>query len=163
MTRRRCLAWFLVAALGVIVMACGDSDAGSGGAASGGDGSPTDLVVSDASIALPAGANSAIYFTIDNRSTVADRLIEVRTVAGATMLHETRADDDGLMRMHHVDSVEIGAGETVVFAPGGLHVMVLEVAELAEGDTVAVELIFERGGALEVAAVVRSSHELIGE
>lgn len=79
---------------------------------------------------------------------------------GSTALHETRLED-GLMTMHHVGSVPVEAGETVSFSPGGLHVMIHGVEPLSEGDTVAVELLFEKAGSVEVTATVRTSDALI--
>jgi periplasmic copper chaperone A len=125
------------------------------------DGTP-ELQVRGVTIALPAGQNTAIYFDVENTGPVGDRLVEVRSAAGTSAeLHETRAGDDGLMRMHHVDHVEVPAGASVRFEPGGLHVMVYGAAELELGQVVPVELVFERSGTITVDAVVQPYIEVV--
>lgn len=146
MTRR--LALVLLALVGALV-ACGDD----GGRATG-EGTPS-IMVARAFIPTPAGANGALYFDIANEGDGADRLVAASTdVADEAELHETTTSDDGLMRMEALDEVEVPAGETVTFEPGGRHVMLLGVEELAEGDTVEVVLTFEESGDIVVEAEV---------
>lgn len=60
------------------------------------------------------------------------------------------------MQMRPLSEVPIPAGGSVVFEPGGLHMMVLGVAEpLAVGERFAVTLRFERAGNILVEAEVR--------
>lgn len=91
--------------------------------------------------------NTAGYLTVSNHGAQTQRLVAVE-IAGAERveLHETR---DGMMMM--VEAVEIPPGGSVVFAPGGWHLMVgpLE-GPLAEGESVAGVLVFEPAGRLEV-------------
>ena len=44
--------------------------------------------------------------------------------AARVMLHET-VMDAGLMRMRHIDQIELSPSESVVLAPQGLHLMVM--------------------------------------
>ena len=120
----------------------------------GDDGEP-DISVEGAIIPAPAGANGALYFDLVNDGDGDDRLVEVRTDAAATVeLHETVAGDDGLSRMVPLEDVEVGAGETVAFEPGGRHVMLLGVEPLAEGDVVTVELELATSGVVEIEVAV---------
>lgn len=122
--------------------ACGSDDDGGGA---------PDIRVDDAVIPTPAGANGALYFQLVNEGDGADRLLGATTDAAAAVeLHETRAGDDGLSRMVPVEAVDVGAGETVGFEPGGLHVMLLDVEPLDEGDVVTVVLEMERSGTLSI-------------
>lgn len=57
--------------------------------------------------------------------------------------------------MEHLDNVEVPAGGTVVFEPGGLHVMLLDVDELSEGDSIEVVLEFEESGPITIEAAVQ--------
>lgn len=71
---------------------------------------------------------------------------------GSTMGHGMGA---GPMRMQEVESVEIPAGETVRFVPGGYHVMLLELAQPLEvGSTFDLTLVFEGAGEIVVSAEV---------
>lgn len=80
--------------------------------------------------------------------------------AGAPAGHG--ADDaatDGatpMMGMRAVPSIEVPAGATVTLEPGGLHLMVLELArDLVVGDEFVVTLEFAVAGDVEVVAEVR--------
>lgn len=99
------------------------------------------------SLARAAGG----YMTIDNSLGEADWLIGARVEGHMAMIHESR-EVDGVMTMAHVEAVEIEAGGTVRFAPGGLHVMIMGLApgEFAAGDTVPVTLIFDKAGEVAV-------------
>lgn len=138
----------MLATLVLGAAACGDDD--------GDDGAPS-IRVEDAVVPAPAGANGALYLRLINDGDGADRLLGATTdVAEEVELHETVAGDDGLSRMVHVDEIEIGPGETVELTPGGLHVMLLDVEPLEEGDTVTVDLELERSGTLTFDAQVGS-------
>ena len=64
--------------------------------------------------------------------------------------------DMGNMTMQEVESIEFPAGETVVFEPGGYHVMLLGLVEPLEvGDTFDVTLLFESGAEQTVTVEVR--------
>ena len=91
----------------------------------------------------------AIYFSIKNTGSAADRLVSVSTpVAGKVELHETQLVN-GVMQMREVTSVECPAGATVKATPGGLHVMLLGlVAPLAAGTQINVSLQFRDAGVL---------------
>ena len=65
--------------------------------------------------------------------------------AGVTELHFMRMED-GVMRMRSLPSVELPAGETVQFKPGGLHVMLFELKQpLKAGEELDLVLIVEDG------------------
>jgi periplasmic copper chaperone A len=155
--RRAALALAALLAVGSMTAACGDANGGGDGSY----GPDRTIHVDEATVVFPAGANSAAYFTLRNDGPDSDRLVEVRTdVAATTELHETRTDDDGLMRMHPVEAVDVPAEQALVLAPGGLHAMLLDVERLELGDVVTLELVFEHGGAVVVSAEVRSSAEV---
>jgi copper(I)-binding protein len=144
MTRRLVIASVVLACLAV---GCGD-DAGSA------TGTPA-ITVERAFIPTPAGANGALYFEIANEGDGDDHLIGASTsVADEAILHRTTSSDDGLMGMERVEDLEIPAGETVTLEPGGLHVMLMDVDDLEEGDTVDVDLEFETSGVVTVEAEV---------
>lgn len=64
----------------------------------------------------------------------------------------------GMMQMRPVDRIEVPAGGTVALAPGGLHVMLLDVPGTLEvGSTFEVTLTFEQAGTVNVTAEVREA------
>lgn len=104
---------------------------------------------------LPAARSGGGYVTITNSGTEADRLIGVASPAAAMVqLHEMRMEGDQMKMSPMEEGVEIPAGETVMLAPGGFHIMFMGLkAPFIEGGTVPVTLTFERAGtvALELA------------
>ncbi|EKG35605.1 copper chaperone PCu(A)C [Pseudomonas syringae] len=111
------------------------------------------------SMELPPNAPTvAAYFTIDNKGDSADRLISVDTpIAGQAQLHE-HVHADGLMKMQHVQAVDIPAGAKVAFAPMAWHVMLLDIkdrSKLVVGQRFPMTLHFEKAGDVEVQVVVQ--------
>ncbi len=106
--------------------------------------------------ALP-GTNSAAYLDIRNGGRNPDRLLGAESpVAERTELHESVMDGD-VMRMRRVDGVDLPPGETLRLAPGGLHVMLLDLRRSLEaGDTLTLTLTFRDAPPLSVAVPVRS-------
>lgn len=110
------------------------------------------------SMALPPNAPTvAAYFVIINNGPDADRLEAVDSpVAGAAQLHE-HIEQDGLMKMQHVENVDIPAGGKVTFAPMAYHVMLLDLRDrtrLIDGRTFPLTLHFQKAGDLTVEVMV---------
>lgn len=97
----------------------------------------------------------AAYLEIRNTGDTPDRLVGARAEgAGKLELHKAE-QHEGVMIMSPVESVEVPAGGMAKLAPGGLHLMLFDLAApLAEGDTLNLTLEFEEAGDIEVAAPV---------
>ncbi len=109
---------------------------------------PEGISVGDGRLTLPAvsGNPGAVYFTIRNESE-AEQVIAsaVVTGAGMAMLHET-VEEGGRTQMRSPEAVPVPAGGAVEFAPGGLHVMAMEIGDsLEEGAETEVTLTFASG------------------
>ena len=105
----------------------------------------------------PVQRNGAMYMTLKNHGERDHVLVAAHTgEARAVELH-THVNDDGVMRMRQLGQVEIPAGQTVRFEPGGLHLMVLGLAKpLQAGNTVSMTLHYEDGSAVTVSAPVQA-------
>ena len=119
------------------------------------DGKAGDLVVTQAwSRATPGGAKIAGgYLTIENKGAAADRLIGAASdVAGKVEVHEM-AMNNGVMTMRALDKgLAIEPGKTVKFAPGGYHLMLMDLkSPLKQGDKLPVTLEFEKAGKVKLA------------
>lgn len=103
-----------------------------------------------------AGQMTGAYLTLSNTGAQDERLIAVRAEgAGAVEIHETTHEGE-IMHMQPVDGIDVPAGGEVALAPGGLHLMLLDLAEpLAPGDTVMLTLEFASGLTVPVEAEVR--------
>jgi len=100
------------------------------------------------------------YVTIANEGGTADALIGVDADFPRVMLHRS-TEEDGVMRMRHVDEISLPAGELVELAPGGYHVMFMGLSEpLEAGDEVPATLRFENAGDLEIMfkVIERTGH-----
>jgi hypothetical protein len=62
---------------------------------------------------------------------------------------------EGVTRMEKLEMVSIPAGETLVLAPKGIHVMLFEPANLTEGSPVPMELEFKSGQRVPTTADIR--------
>jgi copper(I)-binding protein len=125
------------------VSGCGDGDADvSQRVAGSGDGVAVSAAWARSS---PAGvATGAAYVTLE--STVDDELIGAEVpadVAAAVEIHETVVDTGAEMTMRRVSSVDLPSDEAVVFEPGGLHMMLIDLAgPLESGSTFVLTLTF---------------------
>ena len=114
-----------------------------------------DLVISQAwSRATPNGAKiGGGYLTIENKGSAPDRLIGCSSdLAGSVQVHEMTVIN-GVMKMRPLDGgLTIDPGKTVKLAPGGYHLMLMELkAPLKQGDKLPVLLEFEKAGKVQVS------------
>jgi len=101
------------------------------------------------------GRTSAAYMTIENTTDTLDRLVAAASpVARVVELH-THILDGGVMRMRPVTAIEVNPGEPTVLRPGGLHIMLIDLARpLRQGETIPLTLRFERAGEVTVQVPV---------
>ena len=101
---------------------------------------------------------AAGYLTIDNTGAAADRLVKVNAaITPKVQLHDMKMDGD-VMKMNELpDGLVIPAGESVSLAPGGYHLMFMDLTgPFVEGQSITVTLTFEKAGAVEVQLPVGS-------
>jgi len=113
--------------------------------------------------ATPPGAKlSAGFLTVKADAGTPDRLIAVTSPrAGRVEIHESRMDGE-IMRMRALpDGVAVPAEGQVVLAPGGIHLMLLDLPQpLQTGESIALTLSFEVAGEVSVEAQVRHPGEM---
>lgn len=109
-------------------------------------------------MAPPVLKTHGAYLTITNHSTETSELIgAVSGNYGEVQMHMSQIVD-GVATMQRMESVEIPAGQTVEFKPGGLHFMLIGAKEpLEEGKTVPITLSFRSGETIGVEAMVTMS------
>ncbi len=108
--------------------------------------------ISDARVRwLPNDLPMAGYFVITSHAPGALRLTGATSPAfGHVMLHRS-LEEGGEQRMVHVDGVDLGPDESVAFAPGGYHLMLMHRTQaLHAGDEVPVTLQFSDGQTLTI-------------
>lgn len=95
--------------------------------------------------------SAAVYLSIHNATGKPDTLLSAQTERAAMATLHLSGEQDGVMRMEMQDSVPIPAGETVLFEPGGLHIMLMQLTEpLEEGSVFPLTLAFEQAGEVTV-------------
>src|SRR5690606_31315676 len=98
------------------------------------------------------------YLPVANPGPEADRLTGAACACAARVELHTVSTDGGVMRMNAVEAMEVPAGGTLTLAPGGDHLMFLDlVAPLADGQSVEVTLTFERAGEMTVQLPVHAA------
>lgn len=104
-----------------------------------------------------SGATSGAYLEIANNDTVATTLVGVTASdAAAAEVHESM-QQDGMAHMMPRTDVRIAAGDVLTMAPGGVHVMLINLRRaLVIGDSVRLRLIFSDSTSMSVTAPVRT-------
>jgi periplasmic copper chaperone A len=128
---------------GPLLAACGDEGA-------------SEISVSDAWARASVTDTGAAYVTIANKGNADDALLEARSPIAAKVEVHDMTMEGMVMKMRKLDALRVNAGDEVVLAPGGKHIMLIGLKQvLEEGMSVPVTLVFEKAGEIEVNAPVR--------
>jgi copper(I)-binding protein len=105
----------------------------------------------------PAATVAAVYFSISNSGSQADRLEAVSSpIATKVELHESR-NVQGVIEMREVTALECPAGATLRSEPGGLHVMLTGLNRpLTAGSAFSLALRFRDAGVLTLQVAVEN-------
>ena len=123
---------------------------------------PSKFAITDVH-AVATGKMASAYFTLGN-SGGADRLVRVETPdTGSASLHDMRMDN-GVMRMRPArDGFPIPAGEGLILAPQGRHVMIMAEKDIKVGETMPMVLHFERHRPMALAVPVEAPGQDAGD
>lgn len=107
---------------------------------------------------MPGQPVSGAYMQIQSDADA--RLLSVSSTAVPRVeVHEMKMDGD-VMRMREVKAIDLPKGKTVSLAPGGFHLMLMNLKKpIAAGDVIPLTLVVESGGkqqTVEVKAEARS-------
>ncbi len=103
------------------------------------------LRVTGAEYRAPLGATGVgvAYFSV--KSDKADRIIGVSSPQAASVEMHGSMSAGGQSSMKRLETVPLPAGETVIFAPKGMHLMVFDPKPLPEGATFPIQIELESG------------------
>jgi len=136
---------FLMTGLGNLALAADPTQVGS-------------LTISQAWVraSVPGQTNGAGYLTITNAAGKEDRLVGASSTAAAKIeIHEV-ITEGGNAKMREAGSIAVPAQGAVTFAPGGYHIMFLQLTTGFKPETsVPVTLKFEQAGEVSVAFDVK--------
>lgn len=107
--------------------------------------------------APPTPSEAAGYFTVVNHGRATDTIVRITSPVAATAMLHSQVADGGMVRMQHMDAASIAPGDSLLLAPGGTHLMLMDLSQLPRpGDSIAVTLVFARAGSVTVMLPVRS-------
>lgn len=92
----------------------------------------------------PVSTTTAAYLTLTNNTDVDVVLTGAQAeFAKEVELHDMSMNAEGMRSMKHIESLPLAPGETVMLAPGGIHVMLFGLTDVPEeGEMVSVCLRF---------------------
>jgi len=104
----------------------------------------------------PVSTTTAAFMVLHNHGDGDLAVVDAHSPAAETTELHNHVDVDGVMQMRRVDEIGVPSGGSVELAPGGLHLMLIDlVAPLHEGDEVEITLVLDSGETLELSAPVR--------
>jgi copper(I)-binding protein len=114
------------------------------------------------------GGNGVVYLILHNHMDVDDEFTGASSdVAEAVEIHETIMSDDGVMQMVPQAFIPLAADAELIFEPGGLHIMLVNLnRDLKSGETFTLTLHFRDHADLrldvhvEDAAGMDPSHDM---
>ena len=104
----------------------------------------------------PGMTMMAGYMALRNNTSRSQVLVAASSsVFESVMIHRTIVKD-GMARMEHASQIELATNASLIFAPGGYHLMLMKPKRaLRAGDPVVINLEFRGGLVLPVAFEVR--------
>ena len=104
---------------------------------------------------LKGARTGAAYVTIVNRGSDGDRLVSVKSPAARRAEIHLHSMAGNVMQHRIMELIEVPSGQTVTFAPGGLHVMLIHITSPFKiGANFPLILKFEHAGSVAVDVVV---------
>lgn len=146
---------YAIVAVGLALAACGSDQPqpAPSHAAEATSEAPPGITLSDARIQLPlvSGRPAAAYFTVSQANGAPHKVTGVAVeMAGRAEMHRTKGG-----AMAPVSEIEIGAGKTIKFEPGGYHVMLFDLdPKLRFSKDTEVTVSFDGGGRASARAAV---------
>jgi copper(I)-binding protein len=114
----------------------------------------SDIMVMDAKAPAsltPSAKTAAIYMVLMNHGMETDVLKGVSTPAADHASAHQTIDDNGVMKMREIEKLELNPHDTVTFAPGGNHIMLMGLkAPLKAGDTLPLVMTFAKAGEVKI-------------
>lgn len=104
----------------------------------------------------PGIAMMAGYMALRNNTSRSQVLVAASSPGFATVMIHRTIVKDGMARMVHASQIELTPNASLIFAPGGFHLMLMNPKRmLRAGDPVVINLEFRGGLVLPVAFEVR--------
>jgi copper(I)-binding protein len=110
----------------------------------------------------PVVKTSAAFMQLQNHGDEEFFIVDASTPAAGVVELHMHINDDGVMRMRRIPHIHLPPGKTVSLQPGGLHIMLFDLASpLNPGSTVPMVIEFNDGSRKEINATVRSVQQMM--
>jgi copper(I)-binding protein len=104
----------------------------------------------------PSQPNTAAYMSVKNHGNRSVQITGAYSEPRARVEMHTSVEAQGMVTMKQLRQVTVGPGEIVQFAPGGMHLMMLDLQRMpAAGEQVKLCLDFQSGASVCAQAEVR--------
>ena len=105
---------------------------------------------------ITSAMSGAGYFVLTNTGSEDDRLLDVEADFPRVMMHNSVVQDGVATMLPLDEGVIIPAGESIQFAPSGMHVMFMGLGgdPFEVGEEIRATLTFERGGKVDIVFFV---------
>jgi len=111
---------------------------------------------------FPGRDVAAGVFTLKNIGG-SDRLVSATSPDSTAVEIHNHIEDNGVMRMRRIETVEIAQDSEVSFEPGSYHLMLFGVSFEAEQSAVDVTLNYEKAGAVTLSIPIRQHGDKSGD
>jgi periplasmic copper chaperone A len=115
------------------------------------------ITVADAwARATPKGSTTGvIYMTVINSGQDPERMLGATTPMAEKVQFHSNTNENGVMKMRELTSIEIEAGKKVALKPAGTHAMLIGLKQLlVAGQSFPLTLEFENAGKIDVTVSV---------
>ncbi|MBS1241311.1 MAG: Protein of unknown function family [Gemmatimonadetes bacterium] len=94
----------------------------------------------------PSSDEVAVYFVIVNPADAPDTLVHVNAAEAAGVMFHRNVTEGGIVRMEHLETLVVPGRDSLVLAPGGIHLMLTSVQPRSPGDSLQLSLNFSSAG-----------------
>ena len=118
----------------------------------------TKLTVNDPYVSLvpPNSQVSAAFMVIKNAGSTDRKLVKAESPVAKTVELHSHTNENGVMKMREVKSIDIKANGQAELKPGGYHIMLINIRQaLKEGEAIPIALTFDDGSKQQIEAPVR--------
>ncbi len=99
----------------------------------------------------PGAPAGGAYLTIENKGSTPDTLVAVKSPVATAQIHEMSMDGNVMKMRELPGGLAIPAGGKVTLAPGGYHVMLMNLKQpLVAGQSFPLTLTFAKAGSIDV-------------
>ena len=115
------------------------------------------IIVDNAWARITPNRMGAVFFEIKNTNTEDDFLIKASSPnAQSVMIHETQRMGNMVHMKHHSDGTKIPANNSVLFQPGGFHIMLSSIDKnLKIGDKILINLFFQNHENISIEPILK--------